>query len=394
MLKTSQKTLLVMAGGTGGHIFPALAVACLLREEGWRVVWFGNPDSMEEILARQNGFEMATVRFGALRGKGIGRKVQLPFALANAVWKAMQAIRLVNPDVALGMGGYVSVPGGVAAKLLGIPLVIHEQNAIAGLANQLLNLVSNRTLTGFPNVLKKGEYVGNPVRDAITRILPPEERMAGREGPLKLLVVGGSLGAKALNDIIPEGLVMLPAEQMPEVVHQAGERHVDDLEGNYQDYRRQGGVAHCGSFITDMAGAYAWADLVICRSGALTVSELATAGVAAILVPFPHAVDDHQTANARFLTSAGGAFLLPQTDLTPDAVALIGNYKRGQLLEMAKKAREQAQPDATYKVAGVCKAVADKANNCSKWRTRNEKWRIMMHSLQSPVPARPSQNET
>jgi len=353
-----QKTLLVMAGGTGGHIFPALTVARQLHEEGWRVVWFGNPDSMEARVAGQNGFEMIAVRFAALRGKGWRRKLMLPIALIRSILHAMREMRFYCPSVALGMGGYISFPGGIAAKLLGIPLVIHEQNSIAGLTNRVLNLLANRTLTGFPKVLRKGRWVGNPIRPAITQVPPPEERMAGREGPLKLLVVGGSLGAKALNDTIPQGLSQLPPELMPEVVHQSGANHLADLEVNYQEYRNQGGVAHCVEFIEDMASAYAWADLVICRSGALTVSELAAVGVAAVLVPFPHAVDDHQTENARYLTSAGGAFFLAQPDLTPDSVALIGNYKRRQLLEMAKKARELASPDATAAVVNICKALA------------------------------------
>jgi len=358
MTDSTPKTMLVMAGGTGGHIFPALAIARLLRDEGWYIHWLGNPESMEEKLAEQNGFAMLKVRFGALRGKGLARMLKLPFSLVFAIWQAVRAIRLVRPDVVLGMGGYISFPGAIAAKLLGIPLVIHEQNAIAGLANRVLSRVAQRTLTGFPAVLKQGECVGNPVRAAIADIPPPEERMAEREGVLKLLVVGGSLGAKALNEVIPEGLQKLPPELMPEVVHQAGEKHLAELEANYQEYREQGGSVHCVPFIEDMAGAYAWADLVICRAGALTIAELAAVGVAAILVPFPHAVDDHQTANARFLTLAGGGILLPQTDLTPEAVALIGDYKRGQLLEMAKKARELARPDAARMVANVCKAIA------------------------------------
>ncbi|MDR1849138.1 MAG: undecaprenyldiphospho-muramoylpentapeptide beta-N-acetylglucosaminyltransferase [Zoogloeaceae bacterium] len=354
----TQKTLLVMAGGTGGHIFPALTVGKHLQEEGWRVVWFGNPDSMEARLACQSGFEMIAVRFAALRGKGWKRKFMLPFALIRAVWQSMREIRIYSPDVALGMGGYISFPGSIAAKLLGIPLVIHEQNSIAGLANRVLSKVANRTLTGFPNVLKKGICVGNPIRSVITQVPPPEERMAGREGVLKLLVVGGSLGAKVLNDIIPQGLLQLSPELMPEVVHQSGTDHLTELEDNYREYREKGGVAHCVDFIEDMASAYAWADLVICRSGALTVFELAAIGVASVLVPLPHAVDDHQTGNAHYLTLAGGAFFLPQADLTPESVALLGNYKRGQLLEMAKKARELARPDATLAVVNVCKALA------------------------------------
>jgi UDP-N-acetylglucosamine--N-acetylmuramyl-(pentapeptide) pyrophosphoryl-undecaprenol N-acetylglucosamine transferase len=358
MRDTSQKTLLVMAGGTGGHIFPALAVAEQLHKEGWHVVWFGNEHSMEARFAEQKGFEMVTIHFGAVRGKGIWRKLKLPFNLLYAIWQAIGVIRFVRPSVALGTGGYVTFPGGIAAKLLGIPLIIHEQNAIAGLANRALHWVSNWTQTGFPNALKKAEYVGNPVRAEFTRVPPPEERMAGREGALKLLVVGGSLGAKVLNEVIPKGLEKLPPECMPEVVHQSGEMHLKVLEENYREYRKRGGIAHCVAFIEDMAEAYAKADLVICRSGALTVAELSAIGVASILVPFPYAVDDHQTANARFLTSAGGAFLLPQSNLTAETVALIGNYKRGQLLEMAKKARGQAHPDATLAVVNACKVLA------------------------------------
>jgi UDP-N-acetylglucosamine--N-acetylmuramyl-(pentapeptide) pyrophosphoryl-undecaprenol N-acetylglucosamine transferase len=349
------RTLLVMAGGTGGHIFPALAVAEKMRERGWNVFWLGNQDGMEARLVPKHGFEMVWVKFGALRGKGLLRKLLLPLNLLRGFWQARKAIRKVQPDVVLGMGGYISFPGGMMASLLGRPLVVHEQNSVAGLANRVLAGVADRILTGFPEVFKKGLWVGNPVRPEIAKISPPAERFAGRSGALRLLVIGGSLGAQALNEMVPWGMALLGANELPEIVHQAGEKHIEALKANYAAVGVQ---AHCVSFIEDMAGAYEWADLVICRSGALTVAELAAAGVASVLVPFPHAVDDHQTANARFLVNVGGAFLLPQADLTPEAIALIRNYSRGQLLEMAEKARGLARPDAADEVANICAEIA------------------------------------
>lgn len=345
------KTLLIMAGGTGGHIFPALAVGEQMREQGWRVVWLGNPDGMEARLVPQHGFEMVWLKFGALRGKGLMRKLLLPFNLLRGFWQAQQAVRQVQPDVVLGMGGYISFPGGMMASLLGKPLVLHEQNSVAGLANRVLSGVADRVATGFPEVFKKGVWVGNPVRPEIAAIAPPAERMAGREGALRLLVIGGSLGAQALNEVIPQGMALLGANELPQIVHQAGEKHIEALKAAYA---ASGVSAHCVSFIDDMAGAYEWADLVICRAGALTVAELAAAGVASILVPFPHAVDDHQTGNAKFLVNVGGAFLMPQSEMSADAIALIRNYSRGQLLEMAEKARSLAKPEATQDVANIC----------------------------------------
>ena len=349
------KTILIMAGGTGGHIFPALAVAHQLRDAGWRVVWLGNPEGMEARLVPQHGFEMVWVKFSALRGKGILRKLLLPLNLLRGFWQGLQAIRQVKPDVVLGMGGYITFPGGMMAALTGVPLVLHEQNSVAGLANRVLAGVADRIATGFPNVFKKGAWLGNPVRPEIAAIAAPAERMAGRNDALRVLVIGGSLGAAALNEIIPQGMARLTAEELPQIVHQAGEKHLDALKANYA---AAGVPAHCVAFIDDMAGAYEWTDLVICRAGALTVAELAAAGVASILVPYPHAVDDHQTGNARFLVNVGGAFLLPQTDMTPDSIALIRNYARGQLQEMAEKARSLAKPDATADVAALCGEIA------------------------------------
>ena len=349
------KTILIMAGGTGGHIFPALAVAHKLRDAGWRVVWLGNPEGMEARLVPQHGFEMVWVKFAALRGKGLLRKLLLPLNLLRGFKQALQAIRQVRPNVVLGMGGYITFPGGMMAALTGVPLVLHEQNSVAGLANKVLAGVADRILTGFPDALKKGQWVGNPVRPEIAAIAAPAERLAGREGALRLLVVGGSLGAQALNEAVPQGMSLLGAAEQPQIVHQAGEKHIEALKAAYAAVGVQ---AHCVPFIEDMAGAYEWADLVICRAGALTIAELAAAGVPSILVPYPHAVDDHQTGNAKFLVHAGGAFLLPQTTLTPEAVSLIRNYSRQQLLEMADKARSLARPDATTDVANICAEIA------------------------------------
>lgn len=349
------KTIMVMAGGTGGHIFPALAVAHQLRDAGWRVVWLGNPEGMEARLVPQHGFEMVWVKFSALRGKGILRKLLLPLNLLRGFWQGLQAIRQVKPNVVLGMGGYITFPGGMMAALTGVPLVLHEQNSVAGLANKVLAGVADRIVTGFPEVLNKGAWVGNPVRPEIANIAPPAERFAERSGALRILVIGGSLGAQALNEMVPEGMALLGEAEQPQIVHQAGEKHLEALKANYAAVGVQ---AHCVSFIDDMAGAYEWADLVICRAGALTIAELTAAGVASILVPFPHAVDDHQTGNAKFLVNVGGAFLLPQTDLTPESIALVRNYSRGQLLEMAEKARSLAKPDATEEVAHICAECA------------------------------------
>ncbi len=351
MSAADTRTLMVMAGGTGGHVFPGLAVADLLRARGWNVVWMGNPAGMEAKLVGERGYELAPVRFGALRGKGLLRKLLLPFSLLSGFWQAARQIRRVRPDVVLGMGGYISFPGGMMASLLGKPLALHEQNSVAGLANRVLGKVADRILSGFPDVLPGSIWAGNPVRPEIAALPEPSTRMAAHDGPIRVLVLGGSLGAAALNEVVPLGLALIPEAERPQVVHQSGERHLAALHANYA---AAGVAAHCVSFIEDMAGAYEWADLVICRAGALTVAELAAAGVASILVPFPHAVDDHQTGNAKFLANAGGAILLPQAELTPDRIALIRNYGRDQLLQMAERARSLAKPDATTIVAQAC----------------------------------------
>jgi UDP-N-acetylglucosamine--N-acetylmuramyl-(pentapeptide) pyrophosphoryl-undecaprenol N-acetylglucosamine transferase len=351
-----QRTILIMAGGTGGHVFPALAVADYLRTLGWRVVWLGARTGMEATLVPKHGYEMAWVRFSGLRGKGLVAKLLLPLNLLVAFWQSLRALRAQRPDVVLGMGGYVAFPGGMMAALLGRPLAIHEQNSIAGLANRVLAGVADHVLVAFPGALRKATFVGNPVRDAIARIGPPAERFAGRTGPLRLLVVGGSLGAAALNDIVPRALALLPADMRPAVVHQSGAKHVEELRANYA---RAGVEASAVAFIDDMARAYADADVVICRAGATTVAELAAAGVAAILVPFPFAVDDHQTTNARYLVDAGAGLLVQQRDLAPEALAgRLRGLAREQLLEMATKARALGKPAATRAVAEACMELA------------------------------------
>ncbi|MDP2825303.1 MAG: undecaprenyldiphospho-muramoylpentapeptide beta-N-acetylglucosaminyltransferase [Sulfuritalea sp.] len=354
-MKAEKRTLLVMAGGTGGHIMPGLAVAEHLQAEGWKIAWMGNPDGMEAKLTAGRGYEMAWVHFSALRGKGWLRKLLLPFNLLRGFSQAWSQLRRIRPDVVLGLGGYVSFPGGMMASLRGIPLVLHEQNSVAGLSNRVLATVADRILTGFPEVLKKGAWVGNPVRPEIAALPAPTVRYAQHSGPLRVLVVGGSLGAQALNQVLPQALALIPEEERPVVVHQAGEKHLPMLKSFYIS---AGVSADCVAFINDMAGVYDWADLVICRAGALTVAELAAAGVASLLVPFPHAVDDHQTSNARFLSNAGAAILLPQDQLTPARLAEIRSLSRQQLAQMAEKARELARPEATAAVAQACAELA------------------------------------
>jgi UDP-N-acetylglucosamine--N-acetylmuramyl-(pentapeptide) pyrophosphoryl-undecaprenol N-acetylglucosamine transferase len=350
------RIILIMAGGTGGHVMPALAVADRMRAAGWRVVWLGSKDGMEATLVPKHGYDMEWLRFSGLRGKGLVRIALLPLNLLIAFWQSARVIFRVRPDVVLGMGGYVSFPGGMMASLLNRPLVVHEQNSIAGLANRVLAGVADRILSGFPGVLKKSEWVGNPVRESIARLPAPAERFGGRSGPLRILVLGGSLGAQALNEVVPQSLALVPESQRPQVTHQSGAKHLAALQRNYA----QAGVrAHALAFIDDIAGQYAEADLVICRAGALTVSELAAAGLPSILVPFPHAVDDHQTHNARFLVDGGAAVLVQQRELSARRLAdLLLGFTRDKLLEMANRARALAKPGATAAVAGACMAIA------------------------------------
>lgn len=350
------RTLMIMAGGTGGHVMPGLAVAQLMRERAWNVVWLGNPNGMEAGLVPRHGIAMYWVQFGGLRGKGILTKLLLPLNLLRAFWQSSKAIRAAKPSVVLGLGGYISFPGGMMAWLLRRPLVLHEQNSVAGLANKVLAGVAGRVLVAFPNALANAEWCGNPVRNEIVALLPPQQRFAARQGPLKVLVVGGSLGAQALNQALPRALAMLAPEHRPIVTHQSGKAHSQSLADGY---RESAVSAELVEFIDDMANAYRDADLVICRAGAMTVSELAAAGIASVLVPFPHAVDDHQTSNAKFLSEQGAAILLPQSELTPDRLAgILRELTRERLLEMAAQARLLAKPEATKRLADVCEEIA------------------------------------
>lgn len=352
----SARSALVMAGGTGGHVMPGLAVADELRRAGWSVTWLGGRGGMEAELVPRRGYPMELIRFSGLRGKGLVRVAMLPLNLLIAFWQSARVLFRLRPDVVLGMGGYVTFPGGMMAALLNRPLVVHEQNSIAGLANRVLAEVADRRLTGFPDTLRKGEWCGNPVRAEIAALPAPEQRFAGRSGVLRLLVLGGSLGAQALNEIVPRALALIPAEWRPQVTHQSGTRHLEQLRAHYEAACVAGETV---AFIDDMAAHYAAADVVVCRAGALTVAELAAAGVASVLVPFPHAVDDHQTHNARFLEQAGAAVLIQQKDLDADALAdLLLGFSREKLLDMARRARALARPDAAAAVAQACMAAA------------------------------------
>ncbi|PZX29030.1 UDP-N-acetylglucosamine:N-acetylmuramyl-(pentapeptide) pyrophosphoryl-undecaprenol N-acetylglucosamine transferase [Cupriavidus phytorum] len=353
---TQPRTLLVMAGGTGGHVFPGLAVAHALREQGWNIVWLGNRTGMEATLVPKHDIPMEFIQFGGLRGKGLVTKFLLPLNLLRAFWQSIAALRRVRPSVVLGMGGYITFPAGMMASLLGRPLVLHEQNSIAGLANKVLARVADRVLCAFPDALPGSEWTGNPVRAELAQLDAPEARYDRRDGPLRILVVGGSLGAAALNEVVPKAIALLPQDQRPVVTHQAGAKQIDTLRANYAAAQVP---AQTLPFIDDMARAYADADLVICRAGAMTVSEVAAAGVAALFVPFPHAVDDHQTTNAQFLSSQGAALLVQQKDLTAEGLAqTIARLTRPQLKDMARLARGLARPEATRRVAEVCSELA------------------------------------
>ncbi len=346
------RTILIMAGGTGGHIYPGLAVADALREQGWKVVWLGAPNSMEAELVPKHGYEVAWVNFSGVRGKGVLRLLTLPFTLLRALGQSAAAIFHHRPDVVLGMGGYITMPGGLMTAFLRRPLVIHEQNSIAGMSNKVLARLATRVLSGFPGVLKRGEWSGNPVRADIAALPEPQARYAARNGKLNVLVVGGSLGAQALNEALPKALALMGEAERPNVLHQTGKKHFETVQ---QLYRQAGVSADIRPFLDDMAGQYAQADLVICRAGALTVAELAAAGVASVLVPFPFAVDDHQTHNARFLSEQGAARLLPQRELNAERLAqLLRELNRTKLAAMAQAARQLAKPDATQQVAQVC----------------------------------------
>ena len=350
------KCALVMAGGTGGHIFPGLAVAEALRDKSWKVHWLGGPDSMESRLVPSRGFAFETIDFSGVRGKGLKTLLLLPLRLLKACWQSMQVVRRVKPDVVIGLGGYITFPAGLISALLGKPLVLHEQNSIAGMANKLLASVAVRVFSAFPHVMKTAHWIGNPLRKVFLQQPGPLERLGSRRGPLKLLVVGGSLGARALNDVVPKALSLIAPEQRPQVTHQSGARQIDALRANYAT---AGVEAELVPFIDDIAAAFADADLVVCRAGASTVTEIAAIGAAAVFVPFPFAVDDHQTTNAKFIVDAGGGWLVQQSALTPEWLAdLLRTTGRAELIARALKARAMAKTEATETIVAACEELA------------------------------------
>lgn len=355
----SKGTLMIMAGGTGGHIMPGLAVAREMQARGWSVVWLGHPERMEGRLVPAEGIRLVPLRFAGLRGKGLSALLKLPFTLSGACLQARRALRQERPDVVLGMGGYVAFPGGVMAALGRIPLVVHEQNAVGGTANRWLARLASKVLVGFPGALHGGLMVGNPVRAAMMRAAPAPERYAARKGPLRLLVVGGSLGASVLNSVVPEAIAAIPADQRPRVVHQAGEQHIQALQ---QRYAELGVEADCRAFIDDMADAMSGADLLVCRAGAMTVAEVAAVGVAALFVPLPHAIDDHQTANARYLSECNGGWLQPQSQFTASWLSQwLAERTRDELSGVAAHAHEHASLQATSHIADACEQLVRRA---------------------------------
>lgn len=350
------KTFLIMAGGTGGHVFPALACAQELIQRGAKVHWLGSQKGMERDLVGRAGLPMSLISVEGLRGKGKLALLAAPFKLSQAVLQALAVVRRVRPDCVLGMGGFASGPGGFAAWLLRRPLVIHEQNAIAGYTNRILARFATIVLEAFPNSFGTGlaQCVGNPVREDIASLDAPERRLGQRHERLRLLVLGGSRGAAAINECVPRALALLDENLRPEVIHQSGQ---GQLESTQQAYTAAGVRGEVRPFINDMKSVYDWADLVVCRAGALTLAELCSAGLGAVLVPYPHAVDDHQTANARYLEQNGAAVLMPQAQMTPqrlatELAALLGD--RQQLVRMAQAARQLAQPSATAAVVDYC----------------------------------------
>jgi UDP-N-acetylglucosamine--N-acetylmuramyl-(pentapeptide) pyrophosphoryl-undecaprenol N-acetylglucosamine transferase len=358
---TEQRRFLMMAGGTGGHVFPALATARALEEKGHQVYWLGASGGMEQRLIGETDIPLSLIHISGLRGKGKLALVLAPFRLMRALGEAFTIMRRIRPDCVVGMGGFVTGPGGVAAWLTRTPLVIHEQNAVAGLTNRLLVRFAKTVLEAFPGSFG-GDVItrctGNPVRTDLAQLPAPEQRLAERNGRLRVLVVGGSLGAQVFNQQVPAALAQMAEGDRPDVRHQCGEKNLDAARSAYE----QAGVdARLEPFIKDMAEAYDWADVVLCRSGALTVSELCAAGVGAILVPFPHAVDDHQTQNGQQMVQAGAALMISQSRLTPDGLAATLEdlaKDRSRVMNMAKAARSLARPDATERVVNYCLEAA------------------------------------
>lgn len=353
-MNRTRPSILVMAGGTGGHVFPALATARVLREKGFDIFWLGTQNGIEADVVPKQGFPIHFISAVGVRGKKLKAMLLAPFQMLNAMLAAVRLIRNIQPVSVLGMGGYVTVPGGLAAVLLGKPLVIHEQNAIPGSANKLLSRFAKKVCCGFSGAFAGASVVGNPVRAEIARLAVEQSPREGK----RLLVLGGSLGALALNRLLPEALAKMQCGQTIEVRHQCGRAHLDLTQ---QAYRDAGIEASVEAFVDDMASAYAWADLVVCRAGALTVAEVMCAGLPAIFVPYPYAIDDHQTANAKVAEAAGAGVVMQQAELDASLLARTLDdwlQKPEQLQQMASKARQLAKPDAAEKLAGICVEVA------------------------------------
>ncbi|OBT07341.1 undecaprenyldiphospho-muramoylpentapeptide beta-N-acetylglucosaminyltransferase [Vibrio sp. UCD-FRSSP16_10] len=354
-MTTKNKRLLVMAGGTGGHVFPGLAVAKYLQQQGWEIRWLGTEDRMEADLVPKHGIEIDFIKVKGLRGQGIAKLIKAPFQIINAIFQAKAHIKRYQPDVVLGMGGYVSGPGGIAARQCGIPLVLHEQNAVAGLTNGWLAKVASKVFQAFPGAFPNAEVVGNPVRTDVTTLESPQQRLASRDGDIRILVMGGSQGARILNHTLAPTLAELGDGYT--VWHQVGKDNQADVEARYH---QAGVTAKVTEFIDDVAGAYAWADLIVCRSGALTVSEVSAAGLAAVFIPYPHK-DRQQALNGDYLVDAGAAKMIEQQDLSVSKLTqIIQELDRASLLEMAIKARQAAKLDADKIVAEAIISLSER----------------------------------
>lgn len=361
-MNSDLRPILIVAGGTGGHVYPALAVAKALKSSNVPVVWMGTRKGLEARIVPAAGIEIAWLNVSGIRGKDAFTLILAPFHLLLACLQAALIILRIKPRLVLGMGGFVAGPGGLMGKLLRCPLVIHEQNAIAGVTNRILSRIADSVLEAFPGTFKESlhaYHTGNPVRSEISSLPAPEYRLGKHQGPLRLLVIGGSQGARFLNEIVPQAIYTMPEAIRPQIRHQAGQTSCEQTVSRYESL---GIEAEVFPFLDDMAAAYRWADLVIARSGAMTVAELAAAGLPAILVPFPHAVDDHQTANARFLAQRDAALIVQQSELSADK---LGDWlselavDRERLINMARRAREVARPEATQLVVRECLAVAE-----------------------------------
>lgn len=361
-MKSSQTRVVIMAGGTGGHIFPALAIARYLREQGVAVTWLGTQHGMEAHLVTDAGFPIKYVSVSGLRGKGVFGWIVAPFKLTFAVMQVLGVYLSLRPNVVVGFGGFVTGPGGFAAWLLRKPLVVHEQNAVPGFTNRILSHMAKTVLEAFSGSFPqttRAIHTGNPVRDDIAALSEPAQRINQHQGPLRILLIGGSLGAQALNESLPKALATLPVQSRPVVWHQAGANKFEETRTLYESLQVEAKVA---AFIGDMAEAYNWADIVICRAGALTLAELCAAGLGSILVPFPYAVDDHQTHNAQHLVKAGAAILIPQTELSTETLSTVlqDMIEKGRehIIRMAQAARELSMPNASKQVADLCLEAA------------------------------------